>query len=543
MKAARKAKKTKKIFVTIICLLVCVIVALIAILVSYSGKVYTQCVAEAGTPILAENFLKDPSQGAVFTEDSPAVNNKVPGDYPVTIKSGMFTYHCTVTIQDTVPPVVTGQKVYTAKGSGVAAEDFVSSIQDETATTVTFVTKPDYSVYGEQKVTVQVMDLGGNTTTCETTLVVSSVKREITKEAGSAFPSLNEFLASPETSVGFVTATSSIDMALPGDYVIDIRVNGTVYPSTLHVVDTTAPTLQLQNVTTTTVDSPAAERFVASAQDVTPLTYSYVKEPDLSIMGQQEVTIRATDTSGNSTEASAFLTRQTDTEAPILSGVKDFTTYLGETISYKNGVTIQDALDTQVTLNVDTSKVNVKATGSYPVTYTALDRSGNKTSKTITLTIIERVYADDMVYDLVQPVLNQIFTNGMSERDKLTAIYEWIQSNISYAENEENTDWTKAAYEGLTSRRGDCFVYASVAKAFLNCAGIKNMDIGRIPTTYEHYWNLVDIGDGWYHFDTTPRAVRPKPNFCYVDDATITEFSNANNGSHNYDRTIFTDIN
>lgn len=543
MKRTNRTKQTKNVLIALICLLICVIAVVIAILCSYSGKIYTQCVAEAGTTILAEHFLKDPSQEAVFAEDSPKINNKVPGDYPVIIKSGMFTYHCTVTIQDTVAPVVTGQKIYTAQGSSVPAEDFIASVQDETATTISFVTQPDYSLYGEQKVTLSVTDLGGNTTTCETALVISSVKREITKEAGNAFPNLNEFLAVPETSAAFVTATGGINMAVPGEYVIDIRVNGSVYPSTLHIVDTTAPTLTLKDMTVSTMEEPTMEQFVVNATDVTELTYAYVKEPDFSKVGKQEITIRATDTSGNSTEATAYLTRQTDTEAPVLSGVKDFTAYLGETISYKSGVTAKDALDSKVTLNVDTSGVNVKAAGSYPVTYVAADRSGNKTSKTVTLTIIERVYSEDAVYNLINPVLNQIFTNSMSQRDKLTAIYEWIQSHISYAESEENTDWRKAAYDGMTSRRGDCFVYASVAKAFLNCAGIKNMDINRIPTSYEHYWNLVDIGDGWYHFDTTPRAVRPKPNFCYVDDAFITEFSNAHDKSHNYDRTIFTDIN
>lgn len=539
----KRSKRIKPIPIIIAVVVVGLIVAAISIIASYSGRVYTQCVAEAGTPITAESFLIDPSKGAAFTEDSPEVNSKVPGDYPVTIKSGMFTYHCTVTIQDTVAPIVTGQKIYAEQGNVVAAEDFIASVQDETATTVTFATQPDYTVYGEQKVTLNVTDLGGNTTVCESALVISSVKRELTKEAGNPFPLVSEFLAAPESSAAFATAVNGIDMRTPGDYTIDIRVNGIVYPSTLHVVDTTAPALQLRDLTVSLFDEPALEQFVVSATDATDVTYAYVKKPDLSVEGQQEITIRATDTSGNSTEVSASLTRAKDTVAPVISGAKNFTAYLGETISYKSGVTVQDAMDSQVTLNVDVSGVNLKAPGSYSVTYIASDRSGNQSSKTVTVTIIERVYSEDSVYAMVNSVLKEIFTDGMSQRDKLTAIYTWIQSNISYAEYSDNVDWTKAAYEGLTARRGDCFVYASVSKAFLNCAGIKNMDIGRIPTTYEHYWNLVDIGDGWYHFDTTPRAVRPRPNFCYVDDATITEFSNNNDGSHNYDRSIFTGIN
>jgi hypothetical protein len=68
------------------------------------------------------------------------------------------------------------------------------------------------------------------------------------------------------------------------------------------------------------------------------------------------------------------------------------------------------------------------------------------------------------------------------------------------------------------------------------------MDIERIPEGDSmHYWNLIDIGDGWYHFDTTRRA--DGTTFFYWTDAQIKEYSDAHNGTHNYDRSKYPTIN
>lgn len=538
-----KLSKGKKVAIIITSIVVCLIAASVAILMySYSNRIYTQCVAEAGTEVVAEDFLRDTEKTAAFTEDSPAINTKVPGDYNVIVKSGIFTYECVVTIQDTVAPIATCQKIYIEPGETVVAEDFITSVQDETDTTIAFATVPDYSIYGEQPITIRITDSGGNTTVCETSLITRSVKAELTLEAGNQVPAISEFLISENPAAAFTTDINTIDTKVPGDYTLEIAVDGATYPSTLHIVDTTAPTLELKDITRYTYNTPEMDDYIVSANDITELTYTYVKKPDFSNLEKQEITIRVTDTSGNSTEKSASLTLKKDTDIPTISGAKDITAFLGQTINYKKGVTVKDKTDSKVTLTVNTSAVNTKAEGSYPVTYTAKDRSGNKTSTTITLTLKKRVYSDDIVYKEADKVLNKIITNGMSQREQLTAIYKWVQSNITYGKYSNHSDWKKAAYEGFTLHRGDCYVYTSVSKALLTRAGIKNKEIHKIPTSTEHYWNLVDIGEGWYHFDTTPRAERPRPNFCYVNDATLMAFSNKYYNSHRYDRTVYTDI-
>ena len=128
----------------------------------------------------------------------------------------------------------------------------------------------------------------------------------------------------------------------------------------------------------------------------------------------------------------------------------------------------------------------------------------------------------------------------MTTLEKTRAIFDYVKGHIGYISFSEKGDYVRAAYEGFTTGRGDCYVYASASKVLLTRAGITNMDIERIPAgTTMHYWNLVDVGDGWgwYHFDTTPRKDRPV--IFLWDDTKMKQYSDTHNNSHNYDRSRY----
>ena len=55
-----------------------------------------------------------------------------------------------------------------------------------------------------------------------------------------------------------------------------------------------------------------------------------------------------------------------------------------------------------------------------------------------------------------------------------------------------------------------------------------------------HYWNLIDLGDGWHHFDTCRR--KDGSTFFYKTDAELMEYSLANDNSHNYNRDLYPEI-
>ena len=97
----------------------------------------------------------------------------------------------------------------------------------------------------------------------------------------------------------------------------------------------------------------------------------------------------------------------------------------------------------------------------------------------------------------------------------------------------------------FTDHSGNCFTYAAMAKFLLTRAGIENIDIVKvvpegstdIPT---HFWNLVNIGDGWYHYDVTPR--KDGSTFFYITDAKLHEYSDKHNYTHRYDESLYPEI-
>lgn len=531
--------RSKKIILAVVIALVIVIAGGVGgwLYYDYSSRVYTACVAEAGTEIVAADFLKNTDKEAAFTEDSEAVDIHVPGTYTVSVKSGMFTYHCEVTIEDTVAPTATGVDVYIQYNESVTPEQFVCDVVDETATTVSFEKEPDVKQYGKQYVTVLIEDLGGNTYSCQSLLVVRPTVEELTVEAGSEVPALEEFLLTENTTAQFVTDMEEISTSSVQDYEIEIREEQETYTSILHVVDTVAPVLEAKNVAAYTTSQLEAKDFVKKAQDVTSLTYSFKNKPDYSMTEAQDITICVVDEGGNQAEATVSLTLQEDTQAPVITA-SDMLVNLGDSISYRNNAKVTDNCDKDIALDVDASQVNVNAEGVYSVTFSATDRAGNSTSKTITVTVRKKGYTEADVYALCDQVLGRIITDGMSEYDKLSAIYYWIRGNVAYTNHSDKINWVQGAYEGLALHKGDCYVFACTAKALLTRAGIQNADIAKIPSKTQHFWNVVNIGEGWRHFDTCPR--KDKSVFLYMTDEDLLNYSNSHNLTHNYDKSIYT---
>ena len=501
---------------------------------------YKLCRVEAGVSVTPSDFLKKPDADAVFTQDSQPFSITEPGEYHIEVKSGWFSHSCVLIIMDTIAP--TGQAVPMRMqiGESCGPEDFVENISDATAVEVAYVTEPDFARAGSQTVQVALTDKGGNRTVVESELFLSPVVENLTVEAGEGIPGVGNFLLG-EAKGRFVTRVTDLDDHKTGDYAVVIQVDGEDYTSMLHIRDTIPPQAEVHDVEGFAVLPRPVEDFVTEVEDATAVTMAFREEPDLSSAGTQQVDIVFTDEGGNETVKTAKLTLVEDVEPPVIQGAKDMLIYMGDSISYRKHVTVEDNCPEGLQLTVDTSSVNLQEAGVYPVVYTAVDAAGNTASVTVQLTVIARLYTIEEVNALADAVLAGIITEDMSDRDKAWAIYTYIRRNVGYINFSEKGDWVRAAYEGLAKRQGDCYVYACTAKALLTRAGIKNMDIAKIPTKREHYWNLVDVGDGWYHFDTTPRS--DHTIFFLWTDAELMEYSNAHYRCHNYDPELYPEIN
>ncbi len=505
-----------------------------------SSLAYKVCRVEAGVEVTASDFLKKPDESAVFAEGSDPFDIAEPGEYQVKVKSGFFTHKCRLIIEDTVAPMGQPVQVRLPIGNTCGPESFVTGIVDATKVTVSYITEPDFTKKGSQPVRIALTDKGNNQTILDTELYLSIVADHVTVEAGQGAPGLDKFVAAGESGQ-FVTPMSELDYSKVGDHEISLLVNGDSYTSILHVVDTVAPVVEVRDIEDFANVPKSAMDFAVKVEDVTEVIGTFAKEPDLSLLGQQEVKLVFTDQGGNSVEKSAKLTLKEDKEPPVIHGAVDLTIYAGDTVSYRKNVTVTDNSTNGLSLDVDTSKVNPDVEGVYPVVYTAKDASGNSATATINLTVLARKYDIDEVNALGDSVLARIIEPGMADMDKLQAIYSYIMGHVSYINDSEKGDWVQAAYEGLMNRKGDCYVYASTAKLLLTRAGIKNMDIEKIPSDTLHYWNLVDIGDGWYHFDTTPR--KDHPTIFMWDDIQMMEYSNSHDKSHNYDHALYPKVN
>ncbi len=206
-----------------------------------------------------------------------------------------------------------------------------------------------------------------------------------------------------------------------------------------------------------------------------------------------------------------------DTTAPVIEGTKNRTVYLNASVSYKKNITVTDNSGESVSLVVDASEVNTAVLGKYPVRFSATDSSGNTATTEITITVVDRPIMDeDYVRPLVEEVVNKVITDDMTQWQKAKALYDWCRKNILYGSKGDRSSIWAGAYEGVVKGYGDCYVYYATYAVMLDIAGIPNMQVARVGGTSNHWWNLVNVGDGWYHCDASPRRIEDKQYLCFM---------------------------
>ena len=373
------------------------------------------------------------------------------------------------------------------------------------------------------------------------------VVQSVTVEAGSEI-SPAQFLKNPQDyQIAFDTDLSTIDMTQIGTYEIRLLVDGEIYTANLTVQDIVPPKGDPVPTQIRGGILPGAEELVTNIQDLSPVVVSYKQTPDLT---QKETfaQVLLTDAAGNFTVIKVPLTVTLDETPPEIHGATDREFYVGDPINYKaadaaKGYTEVTATDNagEAKLSVDRSSVDMNSPGTYPVIYTAADAAGNTTSVTVRFTLLEKPagYVEpEIVYDLARDILETITTDDMTDMEVAFKIYYWTITNIDYVGSSDKSHWTLGAYQAFTTRSGDCFNYFAAAKALYDVAGIQNVDVVKSDTTHSsHYWSLINLGDGWYHVDCTPRSVWGA--FFMNTDAELEKYSVANGNSHIFDPTAY----
>lgn len=366
---------------------------------------------------------------------------------------------------------------------------------------------------------------------------------KLTLEAGAPVSAKSFLKKDTNKPVAFVTDISKVNLTLPGEHEIEISVDGKSYTTTLIIQDTVAPKAEAVSATTKQGVMPDPETLVTNVRDAGPVSVTYQTEPDVSKGGETRGIVLLKDAAGNTSLVQVKILVIADEIAPVIKGAANREYYIGDTIAYKEGITVTDNETENPVLTVDNSAVKAQTAGVYPVVYTAKDMAGNESSVTVYFTIKARPdgYVEpETAYEYARNILAQITTDDMTKAEVAGAIYNWVKRQIGWNNHsDKDKGWAAAAVYGFTQRRGDCFVYYATAKALLDVAGIPNMEVNKVVTSEtsasSHYWALIDIGDGWYHMDCTPRAGNYTDSFFLYTDEEMLAYSRKHKNCFNFD--------
>lgn len=460
---------------------------------------------EAGSAIpTTDEFVYDGFDGNMETVITEEVMHSV-GEHQISImnRANNKIYYSTLEICDSVAPEAEGGFFTFSPDETIFPESVVKNVHDETGLTYTFVSSPNLYSTDIQSVSVNIEDEGGNVTTVNSEILITDYAPVIVEASNSA-------ISAADIGIDAVDS-DTIEPNEPGTYYL--KVNNGQYEQyiVINVRDTTAPDVHVKDKTFYTFHEVEASAIV-DVSDVSPYSVEYLTVPDWNTTNQQSVTVKACDIYGNEKIYTFMLQLAEDKEAPKLYGITMKTFYVEEPIMYYSNVKAEDNVDSDIDIKV-TCDANMHEVGTYVATYTATDKSGNSITKQCKINIVKKTVSEDEVKSFAQKTLSDIITPDMVTVEKLQAIFVWIKGHIRYTGSSDKNDWRKEAVRGMTKGEGDCFTVYAVTKAFLDELGINYMSVKRQSSKTRHYWVIINIGTGWYHFDALKVGHR---NGCFM---------------------------
>ena len=517
-------KKTIKIIIiSIISILVISCIAVILFNI-FRPKIKNTVQIELGTQeIKIQDFLTEEkdAEDAEFITDISQIDLSKVGTHEITIKLNNKEYKSVLEIKDTTAPEVKFQDVCAYTDYQLNPEDFILEKNDKSNMEVLIGNEIIINGFGDYHPTIIVKDEYGNESSQECLLTISYIKNKITLEYGNKLTkqdllfNLEEFQDTVKQEDLDVINGSDV-----GEYELKSIYQGQEKVTKIIIQDTVAPELVLKNVSLYTGQTITdTNQFVEKAEDIAGVTLNILTEINYSTIGDQEVTIEATDGHGNKTSQKAILTIKEDKEGPVFSGLSDLKVTKGSTPDYKKSVTAKDDKDGDVDFTVDSSSVNLDKVGTYNVTYTATDKSGNTTTQNRKVVVSEKTTTSSTsssstsnssssssdVYAKADEFIAKATSGVSGTSNKIIAIKNYLRNNIKYSHryNASNTgSVNNAAMKAFTAYEGDCYIHAAAAQVMFTRIGVQSIIVNALD--YTHYWNMVYINGGWKHVDPTP---------------------------------------
>lgn len=209
-------------------------------------------------------------------------------------------------------------------------------------------------------------------------------------EAGDTFEAETYITKVRNININKIVVSNDVDSKTPGEYKVTYVYKNIKKTLTVHVVDTVAPKITPKNDFYVYAGESVTPEMLVDVEDITDCKLELDhKGQDLSMIGEYQVTVSATDLGGNTSKCEvAVSVKDPDTTAPTISGIKNISITVGDTFDSRKGVTVTDDYDKNPILTVDDSNLNTKTAGKYTVIYTATDKSGNKASAKRIVTVV-----------------------------------------------------------------------------------------------------------------------------------------------------------
>ena len=134
---------------------------------------------------------------------------------------------------------------------------------------------------------------------------------------------------------------------------------------------------------------------------------------------------------------------------------------------------------------------------------------------TYTLTWGENKAESLLVKQHCRQVVAELITSGMSDYQKVKTLHDYIASNFSYATDELANGVENIYYPiyMIENGKGVCQAYTGLFNCLMEEAGLGDKEIAVRHDSFAnngsgsgyigHAWNMVKLGNAWYHIDTT----------------------------------------
>ncbi len=368
--------------------------------------------------------------GAIVTDNydsllTPAinaslVNTSAVGSYTVTYNATDSSGNHAATITRTVQVVDTQIPVISLNGSstqitsvGIPYVELGATVTDNVSVGLSPVINAstvNTSVVGSYTVTYNAIDGQGNSAV-QVTRLVNVVDSQVpvitlngsstqTISVGSIFTDLGTTVTDNYDSGLLAISSGTVNTSLVGIYSITYNVTdssgNTAIPvtRTINVIDNQAPTITLlgSNPQIILVGTPYTELGATTTDNYDTNLIPSINSTGVNtnVTGTYSVIYSVTDSNGNNATQVSRTVTVVDTQAPIITllGTNPQTITVGNPY-LEQGSTVSDNLDVGLVASVDSSSLNINTVGTYSVTYSVTDSSGNTATTTRTINVVD----------------------------------------------------------------------------------------------------------------------------------------------------------